>query len=103
MSPTKVSRRDSEGQMDFVTVPKSAEARLRMIKLPGEQEPTPQVFVCPTCGEDTRLVMVRVGARRPNSRSGSRRAGNEADAGQFLLQVTRRQVEQLLAEFQQPD
>jgi hypothetical protein len=90
------SRRDRK---DVVTIPKSSEVRLKMIRLPGESEPTPQVFTCPTCGDNARLVMVRVGPRAVKS-AGPPKRGDEG--GQFLLQITRRQAEQLLEEFQKP-
>ncbi len=100
----RVGVRDAvqKSERDEVLIPRSAEVGLRMLQGPGESEPTPQVFVCPTCGDDTRLVMVTVGSRQRSSKKGHANQGERYRGVNLLLHLRRRQVEQILAEFKGP-
>ena len=84
---------------EYVLIPRHAGVRLRTIQLPGEPEPIPQVFRCPSCGDDKRLVMLAIETASVEDRIQLRKQGKKPKELQFLLSLGRREAAQLLAEF----
>jgi hypothetical protein len=99
MSSTDRGKDPDPAENGSLLISRSAEVRLRMIQGPGEVESSPQVFVCPSCGDDTRLVMVTVGERIRGHKNVPGGSSSEVRGVSLLLQLRRRQVEQLLSEF----
>lgn len=72
-----------------------------MTQLPGEPEPSPQVFTCPTCPADQRLVMVSLETVNLRNKLRLRKQGKKVEELHLILSLNRRQAEQLLAGFRE--
>ena len=97
----KGSKRDKTTAFDrgYAVIERGTGARLRTLRGRADSEPFLSIFTCPTCGENTRLVMMEIDSPRPRFNHNNKKSAESSKPIPALLSITRRQVEQLLAEF----
>ena len=95
----RVAMAQGSNRDDYVLIERGVGVKLRMGQVPGESEPTPWVYRCPTCGDETRLVMLVVNPPIRRVKRASKKEDNRPEPVQMLLSITKRQAEQLLEAF----
>jgi hypothetical protein len=99
LAPESERERKRRIARTHVLIERGSGVKLRMLQLPGETEPIPSVYTCPNCGDLTRLVMLVVDPPIPRVRTGPGGKDSRPERIQLLLSITKRQAEQVLAEF----